>query len=172
MADLTPKERLQPSLLDRLTDQAPTTDQESREERVLSPSRLKASVLRDLQWLLNTCNLASVQDLDPFPEVASSVLNYGLPDLAGKNVSGLDVLSLERELRQAILQFEPRILRRSLVIRTLIDASTMSHNAIQFIIEGELWGQPMPLQLYLKTEVDLESGEVAVFESTAVRDER
>jgi type VI secretion system protein ImpF len=167
MADLTPKERLQPSLLDRLTDNAPNAKEEPRDDRVLSPRRLKACVMRDLQWLLNTCDLASVQDLDSYPEVGQSVLNFGLPDLAGHNVSGLDVLSLERELRRAILRFEPRIMRQSLVIRAVVDESHMSHNAIRFDIEGELWGQPMPQQLYLKTEVDLESGEVAVFETTA-----
>ncbi|MCG6986486.1 MAG: type VI secretion system baseplate subunit TssE [Thiocapsa sp.] len=169
MADLTPKERLQPSLLDRLTDNAPKSDKESREDRVLSPRRLKACVIRDLEWLLNTCDLASVQDLSRYPGVEDSVVNFGLPDLAGRNVSGLDVESLERSLRSAILRFEPRILPQSLLIRAVVDESSMSHNAVRFDIEGELWGQPMPQQLYLKTEMDLESGDVAVFEATAAR---
>ena len=167
MADLTPKERLQPSLLDRLTDNAPKSDKESREDRVLSPRRLKTCVIRDLEWLLNTCDLASVEDLSCYPGVEDSVLNFGLPDLAGRNVSGLDVELLERSLRRAILRFEPRILPQSLVIRAVVEESSMSHNAVRFDIEGELWGQPMPQQLYLKTEMDLESGDVAVFEATA-----
>lgn len=167
MAELTPKERLQPSLLDRLTDAAPERHEESRDERVLSPRRLKASVIRDLEWLLNTCDLASVQDLSPYPQVVSSVVNFGMPDLAGRNLSGLDVLTLERELRQAILRFEPRILRQSLTIRALIDPEQMTPNAIRFDIEGELWGSPLPQRLYLKTNVDLEDGTVQVSESSA-----
>lgn len=167
MAELTPRERLQPSLLDRLTDEAPERREESREERVLSPRRLKACVIRDLEWLLNCGDLASVQDLDAYPRVAESVLNYGLPDLAGRNVSGLDVLALERALRRAILRFEPRILRQSLVIRVVADAARMNPNAIRFDIEGELWGNPMPQRLYLKTNVDLESGEIQVAETSA-----
>jgi type VI secretion system protein ImpF len=167
MAELTPKERLQPSLLDRLTDQAPERREESREERVLSPRRLKASVIRDLEWLLNCCDLASVQDLAPYPLVAESVLNFGMPDLAGRNVSGLDVLTLEQALRRAILRFEPRILRQSLSIRAAVDESQMSPNAIRFDIEGELWGSPLPQRLYLKTNVDLESGEIQVSETSA-----
>ncbi|ESQ09457.1 MAG TPA: type VI secretion system baseplate subunit TssE [Chromatiaceae bacterium] len=170
MAELTPKERLQPSLLDRLTDNAPDTTEESRDDRVLSPRRLKACVLRDLQWLLNTCDLASVMDLGAYPEVSRSVLNFGLPDLAGRNVTGLDILTLERELRQAILRFEPRILPASLIIRAVVDEKHMNQNAVRFDIEGELWGQPLPQQLYLRTEVDLESGEVAVLEATATSD--
>jgi type VI secretion system protein ImpF len=53
MAELTPKDRLQPSLLDRLTDEEPDQPQESREKRVLSLNRLRESVLRDLAWLFN-----------------------------------------------------------------------------------------------------------------------
>lgn len=166
MAELTPKERLQPSLLDRLTDDAPERKEEPREQRVLSPRRLKASVIRDLEWLLNTCDLASVQDLGPYPQVASSVVNFGMPDLAGRNLSSLDVLTLERELRQAILRFEPRILRQSLSIRAVIDEQQMNPNAIRFDIEGELWGSPMPQRLYLKTNVDLEDGAIQVSESS------
>jgi type VI secretion system protein ImpF len=166
MADLTPKERLQPSLLDRLTDDAPQQREESREQRVLSPRKLKQCVIRDLEWLLNACDLATVQDLDPYPQVQSSVLNYGMPDLAGRNLSGLDVLTLERLLRQAILRFEPRILRQGLSIRAVVDAEQMTPNAIRFDIEGELWGTPMPQRLYLKTDVDLENGEIHVYETT------
>lgn len=167
MAELTPKERLQPSLLDRLTDDAPERREESREDRVLSPRRLKACVIRDLEWLLNCSDLDSVQDLAPYPRVADSVVNYGLPDLAGRNVSGLDVLNLERALRRAILRFEPRILRQSLSIRAVVDESKMTANAIRFDIEGELWGNPLPQRLYLKTNVDLESGEIQVSETAS-----
>jgi type VI secretion system protein ImpF len=166
MPELTQKERLQPSLLDRLSDDAPNETQEPREKRVFSLHRLREVVLRDLTWLLNTTNLAAGQDLDDYPQVRRSVLNYGLPDLAGLTVSGIDVLELERALRQAIVEFEPRILRNSLRVRLVVDADQMSHNAMTFDIEGELWAQPMPLHLYLKTEVDLEVGEVRVAEHT------
>jgi type VI secretion system protein ImpF len=164
MAELIPKERLQPSLLDRLTDDEPDKKEESREKRVLSPRQLRKSVIRDLQWLLNSTDLASVQDLSAHPQVIDSVLNYGLPDLAGKNVSALSAEDLERDLRRTILRFEPRILPQSLKIRAVVDEGRMSQNAILFDIEGELWGQPAPQQLYLKTEVDLESGAFEVSE--------
>lgn len=169
MPELTPRERLQPSLLDRLRDDARDKTDESREERVISPKRLKEYVIRDLQWLLNACDLASVIDLTPYPEVERSVLNFGLPDLAGRNVSGLDVIDLERALRKAILAFEPRILRRSLVIRAGVDDRDMDHNAVRFDIEGALWGVPTPQQLYLKTRVDLESGDIEVSETLSTR---
>src|SRR4030095_2997094 len=91
VAELTQKERLQPSLLDRLTDHEPEQRQESREKRILSPNKLRESVRRDLTWLFNTPNLATVEDLDRFPLVAESVVNYGLPSLAGRTTSSVDV---------------------------------------------------------------------------------
>ena len=117
MAELTHKERLQPSLLDRLTDLEPEKTQESREQRVFALTRLRESVLRDLAWLLNTTNLAAAQDLSRYPQVASSVLNFGMPDLSGTSVAGTDSATLERALRQAIVDFEPRILRHTLSVR-------------------------------------------------------
>lgn len=171
MPELVHKERLQPSLLDRLTDDDPGERQESRDKRVLSPVRLRESALRDLGWLLNTTQLAAVQDLSQYPEVAKSVVNYGLPDLAGRTVSGVDVPKLEGLLRQAIWDFEPRLLRNTVAVRLIVNQDELSHNAMSFIVEAELWSQPIPLQLYLRTEIDLEDGDVSVRELTHRRAE-
>ena len=54
MSDLTPIEKLQPCLLDRLTDDEPTKPVESRRERVVSMQRYRNGVLRDLGWLFNS----------------------------------------------------------------------------------------------------------------------
>ena len=36
----------------------------------------------------------------------------------------------------------------------------MSHNALCFDIEAELWAQPVPLRSSCSTEIDLENGDV------------
>lgn len=158
MAELTQKERLQPSLLDRLRDDAPEKEQESRDQRVLSLNKLREGVLRDLAWLLNTSMLESVQSLEDYPLVSHSVLNYGIPDLVGKTLSGVKVTDIQRQIRQAIWDFEPRILRASLQVKVTASENKMSQNAMTFDIEGDLWAQPLPLRLYLRTELDLETG--------------
>ena len=160
MAELTQQERLQPCLLDRLTDEAPEQKQESRDERVVSLRRLREAVLRDLGWLLNASNFGSLEDLSEYPHVAQSVLNFGMPALAGTLVSGVDIAEFERKIRQAILDFEPRILRDTVKVRLAVAADQMSHNAMTFEIDGQLWAQPVPQRIYLKTEIDLELGEV------------
>ena len=164
MAELSLKERLQPSLLDRLTDEDPHNKQESREQRVLTMQRLRESVRRDLAWLFNAINLSSVEDLRDYPEVSQSVVNFGLPDLSGHTISAVDVVELERLLRQCVRDFEPRILPNSVKVRLIVDEQKMSHNAMIFDIEGELWAQPLPLHLFLRTEVDLDVGDVTVSE--------
>jgi type VI secretion system protein ImpF len=127
--------------------------------------RLREAVIRDLGWLLNTANLTAVHDLAPYPEVAASVLNFGLPDLTGHSASGIDVAEMEGLLRTAILRFEPRILRNTLTVRLVRDETKMSHNTMAFDIVGEVWGQPVPTRIYLKTEIDLEMNEVRVSDS-------
>jgi type VI secretion system protein ImpF len=158
MADLTQKDRLQPSLLDRLTDGDPERKQESRDARVLSPSRLRECVRRDLAWLMNTTHLKATQDLDDYPLVARSVLNFGLPDLAGRTSSTVDAGTLEQAIRKVILDFEPRLVARTLRVKLAVDDSQMNHNSMTFDIEAELWAQPLPLRLFLRTAVDLETG--------------
>ena len=159
MVELFPKERLQPSLLDRLSDDEPYKKVESRKKRVLSFQKLKLSVVRDLEWLLNAGCLENTQDLNAFPQIKQSVLNYGIPDFTGTTATNLDVGTLEFMLRQRILAFEPRLLQRSLKVRVI---KKEAHNTVIIEIEGELWSQPMPERLYLKTILDLELGDFKV----------
>jgi type VI secretion system protein ImpF len=158
LPELGQREQLQPSLLDRLTDDEPDRRHEAPDRRFLSLERLRAVVKRDLAWLLNTCNLAAVQDLGDWPEVRRSVLNYGLPDLTGTSLSSLDVAALERMVKQAIIDFEPRILRNSVRVRAFVRDDQMSRNSLTFQIEGDLWADPAPVDIVLQSEVDLESG--------------
>ena len=167
MAELSQKERLQPSLLDRLVDNSPDNIQESREQRVLSINAIRACVLRDLAWLLNTSQFEAYQNLDDVPLVKHSVLNYGIIDLVGKTISGVDIQDIQRQIDQAIIDFEPRILPKSLRIKIVITDNRMNSNTMTFEIEGDLWAQPLPLRLYLRTELDLETGNMEIIERPA-----
>ena len=160
---LPPHERLQPALLDRLTDDEPHKKLEPREARLLSRSRLRQAVLRDLAWLFNSTRLDADTDLTKAPLARRSVVNYGLPALSGKTATSLDATDLTRAIRQSILDFEPRILPGTLQIRTLLDAGSLDHhNVIGVEIRRQLWAQPVPLELLLRTEIDLETVRVEI----------
>lgn len=165
MAELTLRERKQPCLLDRLTDDQPAATQESRDKRVMSMVQIRRSVLRDLEWLFNTSAKWRPDELKDFPQVASSVLNYGIPDLCGLTSSSVNPIEVERAVEQAIRRFEPRILPGSLSVIAEADIDEVGTNAVCFEIRGMLWAQPLPEQMYLKTDVDLETGACKVQEN-------
>jgi type VI secretion system protein ImpF len=131
---------------------------------VLSLQKIREAVLRDLNWLFGTSNLESVFDLGEYPEVRSSVINYGIPDLAGMTLTTVDAKGLERLLRKAILDFEPRILAKTLKVRIEAEHESMRPNALTLIIDGQLWAKPVPMSLYLKTEIDMDSAAVSISE--------
>ncbi len=167
MAELTPRERLQPSLLDRLTDREPNKTVESRELRVLSMSRLRECVQRDLAWLLNTENMPSRLRVSECSEAMRSVINYGIPGLTGVSSSSREGEQLERQILEAIYTFEPRLIRESVVVRKLSSRMDMNRGALRFAIEADLWAQPLPLHLFFHTEIDLDTGEFSVTHQSA-----
>lgn len=167
MAQLSLQERLQPSLLDRLRDDAPQERSEPPTERVITLAQLRRSVQRDIGWLFNASNLGDA--VSGYPEVERSALNYGIPDLAGFTVSSLDVGVLEKAIQQALENFEPRLVKNTIRLRAELDPDRMTHNTLIILIECELWAFPAPIELLLRTELDFESGDVTVIE-TATRD--
>ena len=164
MPELTPQERLQPALLDRLSDDEPGNQQpEPRERRIINTARLRRAVLRDLSWLFNTTRLESGDGFTAYPYAQKSAINFGLPAVAGETVSQLDVVGLETALRQAIIDFEPRIVPATLRVEAIVaDLALEHHNVVSVQISGQLWGQPVPLELLLRTELDLETGKVEI----------
>ena len=167
---LTPQERLQPALLDRLTDEEPDKKLEPREQRVMSKTRLRQAVLRDLAWLFNTTRIEGQVDLSGAPFARKSVINFGLPPLSGEFASSMEVVDLERAVRQAILDFEPRILPDTLEVRALVELSQLDHhNVIGVEIRGQLWAQPIAVDLLIRTEIDLESGKVQMADVAPAR---
>ncbi|MEC9046754.1 MAG: type VI secretion system baseplate subunit TssE [Planctomycetota bacterium] len=164
MADKQSRERLQPALLDRLTDHAPSKDVESIDERVFSMKRLRVSVQRDLQWLFNTSAMFSAEDADLHPEVATSVLNFGMPNFAGMSASGMQLRELEQHIRDRIRMFEPRLISDSVRVSS-VTQEAMTSRAVVFEISAHLWAEPVPLEVVLRTEVDLESGHATVTEA-------
>ncbi|MDO9600205.1 MAG: type VI secretion system baseplate subunit TssE [Azoarcus sp.] len=163
MAELLPLDRLQPALLDRLQDDAPDQRAEAAERRVLTRNQLREAVLRDLTWLLNAMRPPARDGIAEWPEVENSVLNYGMPCFSGETASSLDITALERAIRDSLTRFEPRIIPGSLRVETEQQESILDwHNVIGVRISALIWAQPVPLELMLRTALDLETGLVEV----------
>ena len=101
-------------------------------------------------------------DAEAYPETARSVVNYGIPNLAGQALASRDTFDIERAVREAILNFEPRILPDSLDVQVRADFSALNRNRLVIELHGQVWGIPVPLEFFLWTELDVETGEVHV----------
>ena len=159
---ITPLDKLQPCLLDRLTDDEPDKKEESRVQRIVSLQRYKAGVLRDLEWLFNSIGhfpdeKAGELTFCDYEESFRSVINYGVRQLYGRLAPDID--EIEKQLYDALIVFEPRINRRTLRVKVVLD-----RNILSIEVTGELWVNPLPEKLFVKTELDLESSGCSVRE--------
>lgn len=159
MAERNISERLQPALLDRLTDDAPGEKVESRDKRVIDINRLRDIIRRDLSWLLNTNNLETQIDAERFPHVTTSVINYGVREVAGDYATEERAEQIRASMRAAIERFEPRIREGTLEV-VLRKEESPRRTLVVFDIVADMWAEPMPLELYLRSEVDVTSGEL------------
>lgn len=165
MAELAPLDRLQPCLLDRLTDDQATVQVESRAQRVISLARFKEGVLRDIRWLFNCQRHREDEGLSEFPQVEKSVFNYGLREFTGLLSEGGDVREIEKEISATLLFFEPRIIRRSLQVKVFREDKAgpqRNPHQISLQISADLWAQPIPEKFFVKTMIDLETGDCAL----------
>ena len=158
MGEDTSLDRLQPCLLNRLTDEEPESQKEGRDRRIISMRRYRAGVLADLEDLLNTKAHPPGDNIYDFKEAARSVLNYGIRDLCGVTLSDLKAGEVEALVKQTLLFFEPRILSKSLSVKVVSTIQSGETRSISIEIDGELWAQPMSDHLYIKTEIDVETG--------------
>ena len=165
MADLTITERLQPSLLDRLTDTDPSNPNETRDSRVIDIRRLREIIQRDLSWLLNSQNAETLIDAVRYPNASESVLNFGLKEVTGEYSSVERAQLIRASISRAISLFEPRIAPGSLDVE-LLPGDSARQSIVTFEIRADMWAQPLPMELYLRSQVDVTTGEVKVERSS------
>lgn len=170
--------RLTPTLFDKLvadveisglqsTDVAGATNDVMRYYPVPEINRfgeaaLRATVKRDLAWLLNTTQFGARGELEGFAQVQTSVLNYGVPDLAGRSLHTRTILDRAREIRNAIRVFETRIDAESLVVEPV--AADEKPNTIVFLIHAEISSGLRPVPVQYRTEVEADTASVEVSE--------
>jgi type VI secretion system protein ImpF len=123
---------------------------------------MRDALMRDLGWLMNTVNMGSLTDLTDFPEVQKSVLNFGVPDLAGRSSQQRLVQTRGREMRDAIRMFEPRLNAQRLDVEAVADES--NPNALVYVIRSDIVSAVQVMPVQFKTEVEVETGAATVRE--------
>lgn len=163
MSPSIPQEnQLLPSLLDRLLDDRPEETREPAWREVQVVRVLKTSLCRDLQNLLNAHRLLAAIP-DAYPELKTSLLNYGLPDLQSMEVREDHELGLLcRLIEESIQAFEPRL--QGVRVRPIVDAEGKRSidRRVQFEIEAVLVVEPLREPVVFSSSLDVASGEFEV----------
>jgi len=141
----------------------PNASAEPAERRYMSVRRLREYVCRDLGSLLNSMSLEDLVDLTRYPHVQRSVLNFGMRSLAGRSATSVDLVKTAAAIEEVIRRFEPRLTR--IHVTPDVDRKGADGHQLAFRIEAQLWGQPAPIDLVLRTRIDTDSGEVSLAEA-------
>lgn len=141
MARIDKKKKLRPSILDRLIDNDPNNNVEVDPDQHQKLKELRNSVRRDLENLLNT-RFRMVEPDSEYIEIQSSLLNYGLPDLATVNIGD----SVKREefiqhLETVLIEYEPRF--KSVKVRYMENSESLDRT-LRFRIDATLYADPSP----------------------------
>ena len=140
------------TLFDRLTAMNAT-----EVDSGISASQLKAYVIRDLLYLLNTTSY--YYQADNTAEYTNSVINYGIEPISGRQVSEINWLNVENNIKLAIKWFEPRIMQEGLEVKCLVDQEGVAkHNQMSIEIKGLIRATPYPERFLLNTQLDVETG--------------
>jgi len=123
--------------------------------RPVDEAVLREEVTNNISALLNTVHLAASEDLSQTPEVARSILNYGLSDLARLSLGDVKIDEIGEEIRAAMIVYEPRVDPASITAERdrKIDEATLN---LRFVVHAELWAEPLNIPVEFIAEVDSE----------------
>jgi type VI secretion system protein ImpF len=159
MARWEPEQTVTLSVIERLTDRDPTVAAEPAPTRAQSVRQLKASLRRDLEWLLNTRRRPDAVEGE-FKELEQSLFNFGLADMSNLSWdSQRDRMRVSRMIEKTIATFEPRIKRLKVVAA---EATPGAKHVLRFQIEGLLDMDPAPEHISFDTVLQLSSGDIQI----------
>ena len=150
---------LNASLLYRLLDDNPGVQQEASITQQQSLRNLHQAIRRDLETLLNTRRRC-----DPYPaqlkELDKSLVNYGIPDFSGANLSSADSRAqFVRLIESVIRRYEPRF---KSVRATLLDNVEPLDRTLRFRIDAVVYAEPAPENLTFDSSLEPVTGNVEV----------
>lgn len=150
------------TVIDRLIDLEPAHAADAPLTWGESVRQLKLSLLRDLEWLLNTRRSPEPAP-ESSPEVYRSVFNFGLPDVTSMSSESDAVRArLQHYIEETIEIFEPRLMDvRVSIFRPSASAESESRN-MKFVVEGLLRMEPNPERVMFDTVLETGSGKFIV----------
>ncbi|MGF7212406.1 type VI secretion system lysozyme-like protein [Skermanella aerolata] len=146
------------ALVTRVLELERTRRAELMRDAGISTQQLRRSVLRNLRHLLAATHLEQADGgslLADYPTIRDSVVNFGIPPLAGQLRTPAGLEQLARGLEQAVNRFEPRIRYASVTVGDREQNGERDSNIpVAFVLRGELWGYPVHEALQVRTVLD------------------
>ena len=147
---------LRPVLFERFRTEE--HQEESRHYDGIGVRELKASVARNLEWLLNTRTWAppEADDFKHLQEARESLLTYGIRDLSAFSwTSAGAATKISSTIEEAIRRFEPRLLARTVKCH-IIPNEDPSDFALNFCIEAVLYVDPISEHVAFDSAADID----------------
>jgi len=149
-----------PSLLDRLTDNDPSNNNESAAASTISANKMRDILKRDIAWILSTIRLDEINPIGNRKETRSSVLNYGINDLSGVPEQNLDPVEVQNSIRQALWDFEPRLEPGSIDVELVPHVEGEIRGVAKLRISGHWANNLYRDPIFLEAKINFETGGV------------
>lgn len=152
------QQNIRSSILDRLIDLEPGLSREPAQYRLLDVRQIKASVVRDLENLLNTRRHIFPPPVT-FAEVNKSLFVYGLGDFTSQNPRSPTVKQqLRQDIEKTISRFEPRL--RNVTVQ--LETQDPGQRNLRFRITGMLVVDPVTEPVTFDTYFDINRGQYII----------
>jgi type VI secretion system protein ImpF len=127
----------------------------------VTEGQLREQLAIDLNALLNTVNMQSGFDLTEFPQVSTSILNYGVPEISNRTIDEDRVSDIVDEIRTALLQYEPRLIPGTVRVArdTTVDPYSLN---IRFAVSGEMACDPAAVAVEFVADIEIDTGKMRV----------
>ena len=152
------QQNVRASILDRLIDHEPGLSREPVQYCLVSIGQIKASVIRDLENLLNTRRQILILPVE-YSQVNNSLFVYGLQDFTSKNPGSPFVRQrLRQDIEKTISRFEPRLKN----VTVHLETTAQNKRNLRFRIKGMLVVEPVAEPVTFDTYFDVNKGEYII----------
>ena len=133
------------TIIERLIDYDPKTPSEACPLRTLNKGKLKYSILKNLEWILNSRSSIPAHLYD---ERELTVIEYGMPDFGSYSPENAeDRALLEKRIERCISVFEPRLQE----VRVRVDPKMEDEKSLRIYIEAKLFIETVREPISFKT---------------------
>lgn len=123
-------------------------------------STLRDHVRAHLATLMNSIRLDAVEDLDEFPEVKASVLNYGFQDLSNLSRDQITGHEISASIKQSLVDHEPRLVPASINVQ--VKTSGDIQQRVSVFVTADLIADPADIPIEFQADVDTDGGTVSM----------